>query len=171
MCNTHRPPYPQGLLVLKPDRAVFEDLQAKAQSKALTSYDGGDTGTYVRMYVWGCGGHRPNQNGHRPFLRGSTLTCTHTYAHTTPPGFLNAYFPDWFAGPPAARLPFAYNAQRTLHWMTHAKTPGYWEAVQPVKVLHFSSSPKPWEEAKRKGELEMLWWQHFLALQLRGLSA
>ena len=37
------------------------------------------------------------------------------------------------------------------------------------QILHFSSSPKPWEEAKRKGELEMLWWQHFLALQLSGL--
>lgn len=94
--------------------------------------------------------------------------CTH---RTNAPGFLNAYFPTWFAGPSAARLPFAYNAQRTLYWMTHEKTPGYWEAVQPVKVLHFSSSPKPWEEAKRKGDLEMLWWQHFLALQLRGLSA
>lgn len=38
------------------------------------------------------------------------------------------------------------------------------------QVLHFSSSPKPWEEAKRKGDLEMLWWQHFVQLQLQGLS-
>lgn len=36
---------PTGLLVLKPDRAVFEDLQTKAKSKELASYDGGDTGT------------------------------------------------------------------------------------------------------------------------------
>ena len=42
----------------------------------------------------------------------------------------------------------------------------------PLKqVLHFSSSPKPWEEAKRKGDLEMLWWQHFVSLQLQGLHA
>lgn len=54
-----------------------------------------------------------------------------SYPHA---GFLNAYFPDWYLGPPAARLPFAYNAQRTLYWMTHDKAPGYWEAVQPVKV-------------------------------------
>lgn len=40
--------------------------------------------------------------------------------------------------------------------------------MQPVKALHFSSSPKPWEEAKRKGDLEMLWWQQFLHLQLQG---
>lgn len=33
-----------GVLVVKPDRAVFEDLKAKAASKALGSYDGGDTG-------------------------------------------------------------------------------------------------------------------------------
>ena len=32
-------------------------------------------------------------------------------------GFLNAYFPSWFTSPAAYRLPFGYNAQRTLHWM------------------------------------------------------
>jgi hypothetical protein len=32
------------VLVVKPDAAVFADLRAKAQSKALPSYDGGDTG-------------------------------------------------------------------------------------------------------------------------------
>jgi hypothetical protein len=63
-----------------------------------------------------------------------TSTPTHTPTHACITGFLNAYFPRWFQGPPQARLPFAYNAQRTLFWMTHEKTPGYWDAVQPVRV-------------------------------------
>lgn len=33
-------------------------------------------------------------------------------------GFLNAYFPDWFRDGPDSRLPFGYNALRTMHWMT-----------------------------------------------------
>lgn len=49
-------------------------------------------------------------------------------------GFLNAYFSDWFSRPAASRLPFKYNALRTVYWTTHDKNPGYWEAIGPVKV-------------------------------------
>jgi glycogenin len=35
-------------------------------------------------------------------------------------GLLNAAFPDWFTAPPAFRLPFGDNAQRTMHWLTYA---------------------------------------------------
>lgn len=76
-------------------------------------------------------------------------------------GFLNHFFPEWYSGPPASRLAFRYNAQRTMYWMTRA-APGYWEeAVKPIKILHFSSSPKPWDEVKKKGDLELLWWQYY----------
>jgi hypothetical protein len=66
-------------------------------------------------------------------------------------GFLNAYFPGWFELPSPHRLPFIFNAQRTLQWLTKA-APGYWAAVvgQGIRVLHFSSSPKPWQ-AKVRG--------------------
>ena len=80
-------------------------------------------------------------------------------------GFLNSYFPDWWSRSAAARLEFRYNAQRTLYWMTQ-KQPGYWNAVKPIKVLHFSSSPKPWQAPDKKGELELIWWQHFMQSQL-----
>jgi hypothetical protein len=33
-------------------------------------------------------------------------------------GFLNGYFPKWFLEGPDSRLPFGYNALRTMHWMT-----------------------------------------------------
>ena len=80
-------------------------------------------------------------------------------------GFLNSMYPGWFSGAEGHRLPFGDNAQRILHWFTADQAPGYWEAVQPLRVLHFSSSPKPWEGegARRKGELEMLWWRTWMA--------
>jgi len=82
-------------------------------------------------------------------------------------GLLNSLFPDWWTGPPATRLAFRYNAQRTMYWMTHAKRPGYWAAVEPIKVLHFSSSPKPWDASNhKKGDLEMLWWERYVRMQL-----
>jgi len=69
--------------------------------------------------------------------------------------------------PSDARLPFSYNAQRTLHWLTSSKNPGYWNSIGTIKILHFSSNPKPWQTAK-KGELEMLWWKFYLQLQMMG---
>lgn len=142
-----------GVLVIRPDNELMQELMEKAASRSLPSYDGGDT------------------------------------------GFLNAYFPEWAAAPlvipppppssssPASspsssssirlgRLPFGYNAQRTLHWMTHNKNPGYWTSISPLKILHFSSSPKPWEAegVKKKGELEMKWWQAFVQMQMQEMT-
>ncbi|PFH34038.1 glycosyl transferase family 8 protein [Besnoitia besnoiti] len=77
-------------------------------------------------------------------------------------GFLNAYFASWYTSPAGARLPFRYNAQRTLYHMTYASQRGYWDAVRPIKILHFCSSPKPWEPAGKQTELEKLWWHVFL---------
>ena len=75
-------------------------------------------------------------------------------------GFLNAYFPGWYAWPSEQRLPFGYNAQRILHWFTVKRTEGYWKEVD-LKIIHYSSSPKPWETTKR-GDLEALWFTTFL---------
>ncbi|KAH9195776.1 hypothetical protein AeNC1_002239 [Aphanomyces euteiches] len=85
-------------------------------------------------------------------------------------GYLNAVFPDWYTYDAKARLPFAYNAQRTMHWLTYAKKPGYWDAVGDAKVLHCSSSPKPWESPDKKGDLEMLWWQYFTEMNLEAMA-
>lgn len=88
-------------------------------------------------------------------------------------GFLNAAFPKWFTRPEANRLPFGYNAQRTLHWLTAKRNPGYWAAVRPLKIVHYSSSPKPWEDAQRQGELEARWWAAYAeaAPEADGLGA
>ena len=77
-------------------------------------------------------------------------------------GFLNSYFPDWYQLPASNRLPFSFNAQRTMHWLTFSKQPGYWKSIGPISILHFSSTPKPWLSPKKKGELEIIWWQYFM---------
>jgi len=76
-------------------------------------------------------------------------------------GFLNAFYPDWYQGPSADRLPFGFNMQRTLYWFTYSVRPGYWDSIDPKKIVHFSSSPKPWETSmdKARGDLEWQWWQ------------
>ncbi|CAE8604628.1 unnamed protein product, partial [Polarella glacialis] len=40
-------------------------------------------------------------------------------------GFLNSFFPEWYTWPAEQRLPFRYNALRTMYWFTRAN-PGYW---------------------------------------------
>eukprot|EP00753_Platysulcus_tardus_P010676 PLAT2954.1.p1 GENE.PLAT2954.1~~PLAT2954.1.p1 ORF type:complete len:351 (+),score=162.19 PLAT2954.1:48-1100(+) len=82
-------------------------------------------------------------------------------------GFLNSFFPDWWSWPAEQRLPFGYNAQRTMYWFTHKK-PSYWAAVKPLSIIHYSSSPKPWDAAASKGELELRWWAMFVSAQLSG---
>jgi glycogenin glucosyltransferase len=61
-------------------------------------------------------------------------------------GFLNAYFDDWHSYPTEGRLGFQYNAQRFMHQCTYSKQPKYWDiAVGEISIIHFSSSPKPWQ--------------------------
>ena len=85
-------------------------------------------------------------------------------------GFLNEYFPKWFEMSAGHRLPFGYNALRTMHWLTAPRTKGYWNAVKPLKIIHYCSSPKPWdsEGTKKKGELELKWWSFFVRSQMGG---
>lgn len=104
-------------------------------------------------------------------------------------GFLNAYFSDWFTHMgPMARLKYGYNAQRFLYHCTYDKQPYYWDlGVAPdLHIVHFSSSPKPWEikppalanssqaqqhldeagvktleRVSKASELEQLWWKTY----------
>mmetsp|Transcript_25289 Transcript_25289/g.51586 ORF Transcript_25289/g.51586 Transcript_25289/m.51586 type:complete len:268 (-) Transcript_25289:220-1023(-) len=107
-------------MLIRPSIAVYDDILSKANAGEITSYDGGDT------------------------------------------GLLNAYYSDWFASmPSSARLPFGYNAQRFMYNCTFSKRPQYWnEGVAGdddgkagkggLYVIHYSSTPKPWEELERR---------------------
>ncbi|RYG53798.1 hypothetical protein EON66_08020 [archaeon] len=52
------------------------------------------------------------------------------------------------------------------------KAPGYWRSLGEPKIIHYCSSPKPWDRVDEhgkppaRGELEMVWWQCFLEFQL-----
>jgi len=79
-------------------------------------------------------------------------------------GFLNAYYPGWFAS--SNRLPFRYNAQRSLYHTTKKQNPAYWDSIDSKLIIHYSSTPKPWMVAKSicqkvGNELESMWWDWY----------
>mmetsp|Transcript_7059 Transcript_7059/g.8502 ORF Transcript_7059/g.8502 Transcript_7059/m.8502 type:complete len:86 (-) Transcript_7059:63-320(-) len=66
-----------------------------------------------------------------------------------------------------SRLAFGYNAQRILYWFTIKRTDQYWEEVKRagdgLRIIHYSSSPKPWATmGKPGGDLELLWQQKYM---------
>jgi len=68
-------------------------------------------------------------------------------------GFLNAYYSDWHAATShGRRLGFGYNAQRFMHHCTYEKQPNYWNKAIDLFIIHYSSSPKPWEVEYNKEE-------------------
>ena len=75
-------------------------------------------------------------------------------------GFLNSILRDkWWNGD-KSRLEYTWNCQRILYWFTVKRTKGYWESLEKrgIKIIHYSSSPKPWENmSKPGGDLELLW--------------
>lgn len=131
---------------------------------------------------------RPSQAVFDNMMEQRALLTTYDGGDT---GFLNAYFSNWYTDmPPFARLKFGYNAQRFLYHCTYEKQPNYWDlSVAPdLHIIHFSSSPKPWEskpaaveppvvdvaniekhleeedlksltKVQKSAELEALWWK------------
>ena len=81
-----------------------------------------------------------------PSNSGSNQNCCDTYDGGDT-GFLNAYYSTWFSEMPSySRLSFGYNAQRFMHHCTYEKQPKYWnDGIDDLRIIHFSSSPKPWE--------------------------
>ena len=100
---------------------------------------------------------KPNKDIYHDMIEKITILSSYDGGDT---GFLNAFFPNWYLGDNNTRLPFGYNAQRTMYWFTHEKRPGYWDSIKNLKIIHYSSSPKPWESGIKLGELELLWWSN-----------
>ena len=131
---------------------------------------------------------RPSKKVFQNMMAQASLLTTYDGGDT---GFLNAYFSEWFTEmPPFARLKFGYNAQRFLYHCTYEKQPNYWDlGVAPdLHIVHYSSSPKPWDskpafeeeneitltnhllqqdeikklkKVNKKSELESLWWKWY----------
>ena len=105
-----------GVMVLRPSKTVFDDMMNRIPTETSNSNSNQQLGQ--------C----------KSYDGGDT-------------GFLNAYYPTWYNSmPPYSRLSFGYNAQRFMHHCTFEKQPKYWnEAIADLSIIHFSSSPKPWE--------------------------
>ena len=88
-------------------------------------------------------------------------------------GFLNRFFPDWYAQGNRSRLPYAFNAQTK---MLSSFKPGWWWRQPDLRLLHFSPD-KPWQDPpwggrrsfheSRKGRfltlrpLHVQWWDRY----------
>jgi glycogenin glucosyltransferase len=79
-------------------------------------------------------------------------------------GFLNVYFPDWYKS--GVRLPYTFNCQRILQIFTQKRTDGYWNEVERkgIKIIHYSSSPKPWTQTICPAD--QIWKQYFMELAM-----
>lgn len=109
-----------GVMVLRPSKAVFNDMMSRLP---VSSLHGSAVATVCNSSYDG----------------GDT-------------GFLNSFYPGWYSEMPShARLPFGYNAQRFMHHCTYKKRKNYWDdAIADLCIIHFSSSPKPWEQKTGK---------------------
>lgn len=108
-----------GVMVIRPSKAVFDDMMS-------------------RLPQTSCNDSNISSNNGRK-------QCTSYDGGDT--GFLNSYYSGWYRDMPSySRLSFGYNAQRFMHHCTSEKQPKYWdEGIDQVRIIHFSSSPKPWE--------------------------
>eukprot|EP00586_Coscinodiscus_wailesii_P015302 CAMPEP_0172515548 /NCGR_PEP_ID=MMETSP1066-20121228/268805_1 /TAXON_ID=671091 /ORGANISM="Coscinodiscus wailesii, Strain CCMP2513" /LENGTH=168 /DNA_ID=CAMNT_0013296637 /DNA_START=562 /DNA_END=1068 /DNA_ORIENTATION=+ len=76
-------------------------------------------------------------------------------------GFLNHYFDDWYSKKDG-RLAFKYNAQRYMYDVTYKKQSGYWDkGVGEAVILHYSSTPKPWDKKRGDNDLDNIWWNWY----------
>ena len=71
-------------------------------------------------------------------------------------GYLNSYYPSWYSSwPEYSRLSFGYNAQRLMYHYTYQNRPQYWdEGIDSLYIVHFSSSPKPWDAMRSSSKDE-----------------
>ena len=74
-------------------------------------------------------------------------------------GFLNEFFPDWYARPVSYRLPAGYNMHHFVFQflMGHASLKD--RVLSEVRVLHFTLQ-KPWMGLTLSGGAEV-WWKFF----------
>ncbi len=145
-----------GVLVITPSSIMFE-LLCEA-TKHLPSYDFGDTGFLNAFFhMW--------YNVESVDFRSLRLVLEEKYLNSNPQSLrFSASDPDENKTIKLIKLPFGYNAQRTMYHFTKAN-PKYWESIQPLKIVHYSSSPKPWDDgldSKFIGPLEKVWWETFL---------
>jgi alpha-N-acetylglucosamine transferase len=74
-------------------------------------------------------------------------------------GFLNDFYPDWYAMPVANRLPAGCNMHHFVFQFLHAHPTLRGSFLEEVYVVHYTLQ-KPWLEANLSGGSE-IWWNNF----------
>lgn len=77
-------------------------------------------------------------------------------------GFLNGFFPDWYAGPVARRLPTAYNTHHFIYQFLRGHPSLGRELAAGIKVVHYTLQ-KPWLSLAMISGGAALWWSEYFA--------
>jgi glycogenin len=75
-------------------------------------------------------------------------------------GFLNTYFPDWYSGPAANRLPAGYNMHQFIYQFLRAHPALVPQLEREAKVIHYTVQ-KPWLSSSTLAGGSEAWWDMY----------
>ena len=155
-----------GVLLLSPSLPVYSSMLRCLSSGVGTSYDGGDTG-FLNWYYPHWFADEERRYMRLPF-RCNAQRIMHWFTHEKRPGYWLSLGmaprrrvdgekdgDDDDEGKEDKEEEDKEGKRRAAAGMDAA------EPVAGIVILHYSSTPKPWAETKRKGELEIFWWDWF----------
>ncbi len=78
-------------------------------------------------------------------------------------GFLNSFYPDWYAWPVEHRLPAGYNLHHFIYQFLHGH-PGLASHIEgKVKILHYTLQ-KPWRSKPTLTGASAAWWDMYFGV-------
>lgn len=75
-------------------------------------------------------------------------------------GFLNTYFPEWYTGPGANRLPAGYNMHQFIYQFLRAHPTLVPQLEREAKVIHYTVQ-KPWLSTSTLAGGSEAWWDMY----------
>ncbi len=75
-------------------------------------------------------------------------------------GFLNSFFPDWYAMAAPHRLPAGYNLPNFIHQFAHGHPSLRDTLAREAKILHYMVQ-KPWQAASTLTGGSAAWWNMY----------
>ncbi len=77
-------------------------------------------------------------------------------------GFLNRFYPDWYAMPAEHRLPVGYNIAHFIYQFLRAHPGAKAELERSVKIIHYMAQ-KPWQARSTLTGGSAAWWRFYHA--------
>jgi alpha-N-acetylglucosamine transferase len=75
-------------------------------------------------------------------------------------GFLNTFFPDWYTGPAAHRLPAGYNLHQFIYGFLQAHPALAPQLEREAKIIHYTVQ-KPWQSTSTLAGGSEAWWDMY----------